>query len=868
MFGLDEIYIELLNEAKSPEEIRKILYYQFVDSKGVPEDIFNAVLSVDPTKKKNYTRWVLMQWENSAKQISSAVKLGQIEELFNYFKERSGSGLELGNMKSFTDALSAVPAIVKDPIFGIQSNDGGKEDDFDIVYDSPEWRIAVPNTVEASVKLGRGCTWCTAGAYGNAKHYFNRYNERGKLWINFDKRKGEIAPEDSREYPYTRYQFSFEADREPELNDSHNKRIDVDFMDIPESVYEFYGSQNEEYVEILKNATNGEAAIERRNRRRLENCLLRKRGSGEVDLLLLPYDDGDGFLETSLHQMYISNDLSDPIDSYDYENGYEDIIDECDGFPMLFMKSPWSSYDTVANVYFEYIRAYRNWEGELVTKYSWDVSDNVSVYGGNEYVKYFVDSADYELFVAYGPQASQIKKYNIETLAMGNGDVSKIKGVSFNGELPEDYKTGAWLQVGYNNGLYGLWYIGRNNDDIIKVIEKDVPYDNEVFELFNENGVCYIGSKTRKYYLSGDDTDDIKFHTIDRLENHDEFCIVYYDTNDHNQDALPFKYGLYDIETQELIIKGLDYISDYGECVLLDYGDYSIFYDYKNRRYASGKCTEVTRLRYTSLCGYVAEDGKSYRIFDTEKLTDHGPFEKIEWVYSNDNVLVKSDGVSKLYSVEHSKYVLPEGAVLQNEENLTEYLFVYELNGKKYLYASVFDETVLELSDPIEFVEFNKGTSTYSQTYSVKKSNGKYVIIGCFGEIFTKFDADSVIPAVNQGHKKQPNAIVRNGVVYFSYNNGVVRPKNGIPVENFLKYAIKTNSREDLPDVIIGIVIGDGRYKVTYSPYYNQVNSVVTADDVNVTDQNILSNIEKLFFPEKAQIAEQFKNIIDRMDIL
>ena len=86
MFGLDEIYIELLNEAKSPEEIRKILHYQFVDGKGVPEDIFESVLSVDPTKKKNYTRWVLMQWENSAKQISHAVKMGQIKELFDYFE--------------------------------------------------------------------------------------------------------------------------------------------------------------------------------------------------------------------------------------------------------------------------------------------------------------------------------------------------------------------------------------------------------------------------------------------------------------------------------------------------------------------------------------------------------------------------------------------------------------------------------------------------------------------------------------------------------------------------------------------------------------------------------------------------------------
>ena len=56
MFGIDEIYDELLLEAKSPEEIRKILMYQFVDGKGVPVDVFNNIFNSDPTRKKTYTK--------------------------------------------------------------------------------------------------------------------------------------------------------------------------------------------------------------------------------------------------------------------------------------------------------------------------------------------------------------------------------------------------------------------------------------------------------------------------------------------------------------------------------------------------------------------------------------------------------------------------------------------------------------------------------------------------------------------------------------------------------------------------------------------------------------------------------------------
>ena len=114
MFGFDEIYNDLLLEAKSPEEIKKILEYQFVQGKGVPQEILDRVFAIDPTKKKTYTKWVLMQWEHEKENIASSLKNGRRAELFRYCQERANSGLNLLGMKSFESALDMLPDV--DPI--------------------------------------------------------------------------------------------------------------------------------------------------------------------------------------------------------------------------------------------------------------------------------------------------------------------------------------------------------------------------------------------------------------------------------------------------------------------------------------------------------------------------------------------------------------------------------------------------------------------------------------------------------------------------------------------------------------------------------------------------------------------------------
>ena len=42
IYGLDEYYNGLIEEAKSPEEIKKVLEYQFVEGKGIPKDVVDG----------------------------------------------------------------------------------------------------------------------------------------------------------------------------------------------------------------------------------------------------------------------------------------------------------------------------------------------------------------------------------------------------------------------------------------------------------------------------------------------------------------------------------------------------------------------------------------------------------------------------------------------------------------------------------------------------------------------------------------------------------------------------------------------------------------------------------------------------------
>jgi hypothetical protein len=151
-------YERLLEEGKDPVEF---LHSKYGDT--VPSDIIDEVISIDPTKKKSYSQWLLSHWDDESGIIKSNLKNGRIEKLFHYFHERNDIQL-----KAFTSVERVLDSFVpyEDTVLTKEKGDEtyvmnlGKKvpselaNGFDILFNQDDWIIATPNTYEASCKLG------------------------------------------------------------------------------------------------------------------------------------------------------------------------------------------------------------------------------------------------------------------------------------------------------------------------------------------------------------------------------------------------------------------------------------------------------------------------------------------------------------------------------------------------------------------------------------------------------------------------------------------------------------------------------------------------------------------------------------------
>ena len=327
-------YERLIEEGKDPVEL---LHYKF---QNVPSEIIDAIISIDPTKKKSYSQWLLSHWENEKDIIVDALKSGRIAKLFQHFKEHND--IQIKDFSSVEDVLrSFVPE--EDTVLSKSSQpmtyienlgmevDSDLANDFDIVFDEDDWIIAVPNTYEAECKLGENMKWCTANAFGNGESYYRDYLSRGgKYYVNFDMTQGESR--NGKDYPFTRYQFHFES---RQFMDKDDDPINLDSIGIPDSAIEFYESEGYDTSDF----ENEEARMERYDQDRYSVSF---RINDEL-ILSIAYDDNYEFEEPDANTdfyLFDENDDRDPISWDEIPNPHinEDVVmlnDEQNGYVML-----------------------------------------------------------------------------------------------------------------------------------------------------------------------------------------------------------------------------------------------------------------------------------------------------------------------------------------------------------------------------------------------------------------------------------------------------------------------------------------------------------------------------------------------------
>lgn len=537
IYGLDEFYSGLIEEAKSPEEIKKILDYQFVQGKGVPREVLDSVFDIDPTKKKSYTRWVLMQYDRYGEEILKAIRSGKLERMFKTFKERASDsengGLDLTNMESFEKAMEYVPDI--DPCLTKEGDPNSPENDFDVIYDTDEWTIAVPHTYEANRKLGRGCRWCTAGAFGDNDYYWNRYSPAGPIFVNYDRRHSEVAPKDHKEYPYTRYQFLFEWQNwAGELMDSNDERVDFETVDMPEDVIEFYGEQNPKYKDMIENGSGDpQERWEDYNDDRVDMAITVLDGDSE-DLCLLPEQNDEMNLNTD-YMLYSSDDFSDSYDTY-YFSGPDSLVARgIDGKSALLKDIrdryiyAWIDEDDYISVGKED----NHWvdpSGEVI----FILGDNkLCIMPRNGHIdattvivdlyKYFGDS--YIGNVEINPQISQI--------AMDNG----IEGYH-----------GLVCEISFEDLYHGLFmYDGY---DAVTMIKKDIP-QADMFEAVADNGnICIKGASFDYKFGKGGKADASNLQISKEIytANGEKYYIVTYGEDEEYC-------NIYDVAQRKLIFE-------------------------------------------------------------------------------------------------------------------------------------------------------------------------------------------------------------------------------------------------------------------------------------------------------------------------
>lgn len=640
----ENIYYDLLVEGKSPEEILSILKYKF---KNVPESVIEHIFNIDPTKKKSYTQWVLMHYDNEKHIVDNALRDGTLKKLFEYFQNTPDA--QTSKYKTLEEALYLVSNI------DLLAKDGTNlENDFDIVYKSPEWVIAVPNTYEAEHKLGENTDWCTAGyRYSDGRGYYNNYlrNYGGKYFINFDFRKHEHL--NGVDYPFKRYQFHFESNQWMDAEDSP---VTLEDIDITKGAYDFYVEEGYDFNKMNRG--------EREERYREERFDDGVRITDEL-WLLQEYDhDNLELSEDGAYNLYdCSVDEMDPISDYALNkqplyineskgififNGcfynktknisglteyHGDGINDDNCQPVILTSSNYEKYELLQGItFYKIIEDY----GECMLVFSQEKKVK-------DYTNKFPEEKKIKTFNVLN------NNYNLE-INLPFNNLSEINDVYINDEVGgiyNSFESDFVFELVWSNGYHSLINID-SNDNIDLLIKSDKPVNNS--SLFTtgetEEGFTVILGTLRNYDTNFVEEEDSKL--ISHVEKdlfYNNLCVVVMTDKTYN---------VFDTETKQLIFpsnfkniklygSNEEYIKSLGIIIALDLNNKQSIYSLNNGKKLTNDFDIIDYFEKGKLFGACNGDSKTtheYYIINL-KMKEFGPFYGLTSTCNNNKIFVK-----------------------------------------------------------------------------------------------------------------------------------------------------------------------------------------------------------------------------------
>lgn len=173
--------------------------------------VIKKITQMDPTRNKKYVPWIAKQYANQLFRLEDA---SRITDVLNGFIECNGritnrdiNKFTLHQLEKMVDTI-LTGGVSEEYVPGQYSGLEGVK----YLYDGPLGVFAIPLTVEASMALGRGTKWCTAGKNNNV---FNQYHSDGPLHIWIDA-KGE------------KYQFWLSDSGGLQMMDSSDRELEAE----------------------------------------------------------------------------------------------------------------------------------------------------------------------------------------------------------------------------------------------------------------------------------------------------------------------------------------------------------------------------------------------------------------------------------------------------------------------------------------------------------------------------------------------------------------------------------------------------------------------------------------------------------------
>lgn len=173
---------------------------------NIPDDTFMQLIALDPTytgkdSVGKYGKWLLNLYNRGKISESDFEEIPDLLNQFTTYRNRI-QNKDLNSYKTLDDLAEILASVVDDMSMLTPSQKTkflkrvksgkiavDKSDDYDIVLDTPNFIVYVPNTHEASMKLGKGTKWCTA--HENSE-WFDKYTKNNhKLYIIKNKKNGE-----------------------------------------------------------------------------------------------------------------------------------------------------------------------------------------------------------------------------------------------------------------------------------------------------------------------------------------------------------------------------------------------------------------------------------------------------------------------------------------------------------------------------------------------------------------------------------------------------------------------------------------------------------------------------------------------------